>query len=276
MSIASSTNDLNITNNKFVTKDTYGEKKDDVVTNHFIDFEIPIFLKDISSFFNNVDILHFAEFNILIELIDDLFISSREGITYEIKSADLYVEEILLSEEDELRYLKQLNNGFIKKANFLQRHVKNFNDKFNINTQDFYVNNVRNADSIYLYGILDSNKTGKHYDLPSVEFKKPYLNIDNVRFENPIPNDISSFKSFKSKSIHPNDFLINYKEYFNYYRIYFWNISRQIKDDKSNKFINIVSGMDTAACEVYIVHKSIATVTLKYSKNDKLIVYRSQ
>ena len=172
LSIASSTNDLNITNNKFVTKATYGEKKDDVVTNHFIDFEIPIFLKDISSFFNNVDILHFAEFNILIELIDDLFISSREGITYEIKSADLYVEEILLSEEDELRYLKQLNNGFIKKVNFLERHVKIFNDKFNINTQDFYVNNVRNADSIYLYGILDSNKTGKHYDLPSVEFKK--------------------------------------------------------------------------------------------------------
>ena len=101
MSIASSTNDLNITNNKFVTKDTYGEKKDDVVTNHFIDFEIPIFLKDISSFFNNVDILHFAEFKISIELIDDLFISSREEITYEIKSADLYVEQILLSEEDE-------------------------------------------------------------------------------------------------------------------------------------------------------------------------------
>ena len=118
LSIASSTDDLNITNNKFVTKDTYGDKVDDIVTNHFIDFEISIFLKDISSFFNNLDILHFTEFNILIELIDDLFISLRKGITYEIKSADLYVEEILLSEEDELRYLKQLNNGFIKKSIF--------------------------------------------------------------------------------------------------------------------------------------------------------------
>ena len=115
LSIASSTDDLNITNNKFVAKDTYGDKVDDIVTNHFIDFEIPIFLKDISSFLNNVDILHFAEFNILIELIDDLFITSREGITYEIKSADLCVEEILLSEEGELRYLKQLNSGFTKK-----------------------------------------------------------------------------------------------------------------------------------------------------------------
>ena len=101
LSIASSSDGLNITNNKFITKDTHGEKKDDIVTNHFIDFEIPIFLKDISSFFNNVHILHFAEFNILINLIDDLFIASREGITYAITSADLYVEEILLSEEDE-------------------------------------------------------------------------------------------------------------------------------------------------------------------------------
>ena len=265
LSIASS-DGLNITNNKFITKDTYGEKVDDVTTNHFIDFEIPIFLKDISSFFNNIDILHFAEVNILIELIDDLFISSREGITYEIKSANLYVEEIVLNEEDELRYLKQLNNGFIKKVNFLENHVKIFNDKFNINTQDFYVNNVRNADSIYIYGILDANKTGKHYDLPSVKFKNPYLNIDNVRFENPIPNDISAFKSFKSKSTHQNDLLINYNEYVKYYRIYFWNISRQIKDDNSNKFINIITGMETASCEVYIVYKTFATMTLKYSK----------
>ena len=94
-------------------------------------------MKDISSFFNNIDILHFAELNILVELIDYLFISSREGVTYEIKSADLYVEEIMLSKEDELKYLKQLNNGFIKKVIFLEKHDKIFNDKFNINTKDF-------------------------------------------------------------------------------------------------------------------------------------------
>ena len=78
-------------------------------------------MKDISSFFNNIDILHFAELNILVELIDYLFISSREGVTYEIKSADLYVEEIMLSKEDELKYLKQLNNGFIKKVIYFRK-----------------------------------------------------------------------------------------------------------------------------------------------------------
>ena len=275
LSIASS-DGLNIENNKFITKDTYGKKENNVTINHFIDFEIPIFLKDISSFFNNIDIMHYAEFDILINLIDEIFVTNRDGITYDIKSAHLIVEEIKLNEEDELKYLKKLDNGYIKTINFLENHVKIFNDKFNIVRQDFYVNNVRNGDSIYIYAILDANKEGMHYDLPSVRFKEPFLNIDNVRFENEIPNDISAFKNFKSKSIHQNDFLINYIEYLNYYRIYFWNISREIKDDNANKFINIITGMETAACEVYIVFKTSASITLKYSKNDKLLVYKSQ
>ena len=52
--------------------------------------------------------MHYAEFDILIGLIDEIFVSSREGITYDIKSAHLIVEEIKLNEEDELRYLKKI------------------------------------------------------------------------------------------------------------------------------------------------------------------------
>ena len=269
---------LNITNNKFITKDTYFTKQEDSdeVKNHFVDFEIPIFLKDISSFFKNIDIIHYGEFNILIDLINEIFVSSRDGVTYDIKSANLIVEEIKLSEEDELRYLKKLDNGYIKTINFLENHVKIFNDKFNINRQDFYLNNVRNGDSVYIYGILDAKKTGLNYDMPSVKFNEPRLLIDKVRFENPIPNDISAYKSLKSKSMYSNNFIINYDDYINYYRIYFWNISRQILHDNANKFINILTGMETAACEVYIVFKTSASITLKYSKNDKLIVYKSQ
>ena len=269
---------LNITNNKSITKDTYFSKEEDsdVTENHFLNFEIPIFLKDISSFFYKVDIIHYGEFDILIDLIDDLFISTREGITYNIKSAHLIVEEIQLDEEDDLKYLKKLNDGFVKKINFLENKVKIFNGKFNMNSEDFYVNNVRNADSIFLYGILDSNKVGMHFDLPNVKFTNPYLNIDNVRFENKIPCDISAYKSLKSKSTHSNNFIINYNDYLNYYRIYFWNISRQIKNDNANKFINIITELETASCEVYIVYKTFASITLKYSKSDKLILYKSQ
>ena len=177
-------------------------------------------MKDISSFFKNVDIIHYGEFNILIDLIDELLVSSREGVTYDIKSAYLIVEEIKLSEEDELRYLKKLDNGYIKTINFLENHVKIFNDKFNINRHDFYLNNVRNGDSVFIYGILDANKTGLNYDMPSVKFNEPYLLIDNVRFENSIPNDISAYKALKNKSMYSNNFIINYDDYINYYRIF--------------------------------------------------------
>ena len=34
--------------------------------------------------------------------------------------------------------------------------------------------------------------------------------------------------------------------------------------------------METSSCEVYIVFKTFASVTLKYDRNDKLIVYKSQ
>ena len=247
-----SSDNLNITNNKFITKDTYFTKQEDSdkVKNHFIDFEIPIFLKDISLFFKNIDITHYGEFNILIDLIDEIFVSSRDGVAYDIKSANLIVEEIKLSEEDEIRYLKKLDNGYIETINFLENHVKIFKDKFNINRQDFYLKNVRNRDSIYIYGILDANKTGLNYDMPSVKFNEPRLLIDNVRFENPILNDISAYKSLKSKSMYSNNFIINYDDYINYYRIYFFNISRQIKDDNANKFINILTGLETASCEI--------------------------
>ena len=61
---------------------------------------------------------------------------------------------------------------------------------------------------IYIYGVLDTNKEGFHFDLPSVKFEDIYLNIDNIRFENPITNDISAYKILKSKSNHSDKFLI--------------------------------------------------------------------
>ena len=97
--------------------------------------------------------MHYAEFDILINLIEELFVSKREEVTYEIKSAHLIVEEIKLNEEDELQYLKKLDNGYIKTIKFLENHVKIFNDKFNIVRQDFYVNNVRNGDSYMVFYI---------------------------------------------------------------------------------------------------------------------------
>ena len=75
---------LNITDNQFITKDTYYSPQDDDEDTsnkfHYINFEIPIFLKDISEFFKQVTVLKFAEFNIGLKFIDNMIISSRENI----------------------------------------------------------------------------------------------------------------------------------------------------------------------------------------------------
>ena len=270
---------LNITDNQFITKDTYTPQDDDEDTSnkfHYINFEIPIFLKDISEFFKQVTVLKFAEFNIGLKFIDNMIISSREGIETTIKSCHLFVKEVELHENDHIKYLKMLNDGYSKTINFLESHTRIFNDKMSEINENSYVNNVQNCDSVFLYGVLNTNKEGLKYDLPSVKFEKPYLNIDNIKFENPIENDISAYDELKSKSNHYDNFLITYPNFKNYYRIYCFNVSTNIRDDHNNKFINIITNMEKTSCVVYIVLKTRSSVKLQYSKSNGLVVYKSQ
>ena len=76
-----------------------------------------------------------------------------------------------------------LNNGYTKSINFLENKTKIFDKKLSTVNENFYINNVHNGDSVYIYGILDSNQTGFHFELPSVKFADIYLDIDNIRFE---------------------------------------------------------------------------------------------
>ena len=267
---------LNITDHQFISKDTYYSPQDDDEDTsnkfHYINFEIPIFLKDISEFFRKVSVLKFAEFNINLKFIDNMIVSSRENIETTIKSCHLFVKEVELYGNDHIKYLKMLNNGYSKNINFLECHTRIFNDKMSEINENFYVNNVQNCDSVYMYGILNTNKEGLKYDLPSVKFEKPYLNIDNIKFENPIENDISAYDELKTKSNHYDNFLITYPNFKNYYRIYCFNVSRNIRDDHNNKFINIITNMETTSCVVYIVLKTDSSVKLDYYFKIQIVI----
>ena len=278
----SSAEDLTIKYNSFISKETYirnsdvGEDDDISDKFHYVNFKIPIFLRDISDFFKKLDLLKFAEFNIDISFIDKIVISKRANIKTTIKSCFLNVEEIKLSDEDHIKYLRLLNDGYMKTINFLENHTRIFDEKISTVNENFYINNVRNADSVYIYRILDTNKEGFPFDLPSVKFEDIYLNIDNIRFENPITNDISAYKILKSKSNHPDKFLISYENFRQYYRIYCFNVSRNVRDNHSNKFMNLITNIEESACTVYIVFKTFSSVKLEYNKNNGLIVYKSQ
>ena len=276
----STADDLAIKYNQFISKETYIRASDIVNDDisdkfHHVNFKIPIFLKDISEFLKKVDLLKYAKFDIDISFIDKIVISKRANTKTNIKSCFVYVEEVKLSNEDQIKYLKLLNDGYIKSINFLENHTRIFDEKLSSVNENFYINNVRNADSVYIYGILDSNK-GFHFDLPSVKFEDIYLNIDNIRFENPITNDISAYKILKCKSNYSDKFLISYENFRQYYRIYCYNVSRNVRDNHNNKFMNIITNIEETACTVYVVFKTFSSVKLEYDKNNGLIVYKSQ
>ena len=278
ISKASST-DLNVLENQFISKDTYyspQDKEDTTNKFYYINFEIPIFLKDISEFFKKVSVLKFAEFNINLKFIDNMIISSRENIETTIKSCYPFVKEVELHENDHIKYLKMLNDGYSKTVNFLECHTRIFNNETSEINENFYFNNVQYCDSVYIYGILNTNKEGLKYDLPSVKCEKPHLNIDNIEFEKPINNDISAYDELKSKSNYYDNFLITYQNFKKYYRIYCFNAARNIQDDHNNKFINIITNMETTSCSVYIVFKTHSSIKLEYSKINGLVIYKSQ
>ena len=267
---------LNITSNKFITKETYFTKREneDETKPHYITFKIPIFLKDISDYFRKIDLIQFGEFNINIQLIDNIFVTSREGCTYEIKNVYLYTEEVKLTDSDNIKYLKMLDNKFTKKINFMENHTLTFDGKLKEVNEDFAISNTRNSDSVFIYGILNTNKTGLNNDLPSVGFKNVQLNIDNIRFENPIPNDISAYNIIKNKSNHSDNFIITYKEFLEYYRIYCFNVNRQTQDDINNKFMNIITNIENTSSTVYVVWRNYSTIEMEYTKNG-LNVYKT-
>ena len=125
--------DLNINNNKFIITSNYAA---DNTTNHEITFKFPIFLKDINNFFRKIDIINFGEFDIQMTYKNP-FIFKRNASTFNVVSAYLYVNEIKLSDSDNIKYLKMLNSGYTKKINFLENNVRKFtniqNGKQNFN-----------------------------------------------------------------------------------------------------------------------------------------------
>ena len=58
-----------------------------------------------------------------------MIISFRENIKTSIKSCHLFVKGVKLHENDHIKYLKMLNDGYSKNINFLECHTRVFNDK---------------------------------------------------------------------------------------------------------------------------------------------------
>ena len=66
-----------------------------------------VFLRDISNFFKNLNIpLEFAEFNLTLKSVDQIYVTDQENLTQTLVSSHLYVDRVILDEIEKLEYLK--------------------------------------------------------------------------------------------------------------------------------------------------------------------------
>ena len=264
---------LSITNNQFITNKNYSKDESE---KHEITFKIPIYLKDISNFFKNIGLIDFGEFNINLSLIDNI-LSTARTYTYEIKNAYLIVEEIQLSNEDNIKYLKMLNNGYEKKINFMENHVKIFNEKMNGVDENFHINNVSKSDSV-LYMVLTAIEKKDYSMIYQVSnFQIHQLISIMLDLKTQFQMTFLPLNFFKNKSNHSNNFLISYNEFKTYYRIYGFNTNRETNSDSSNRYMNIITNInikEIATPTIYIIWRNYTTITMNYSKNG-LVVYKS-
>ena len=267
---------INNTNNRFITAPhtILTQDNDDNTAKHTINFKFPIYLKDINDFFRKIDFLEFAEFDINLK-IKNPFIFTRANSSFRINNAFLYVNEIKLNNSDDIKYLKMIDAGYTKKINYLENNIRTFTNIAN-GDQDFGIHNVRNCNSLYFYGVANTRVTNNQYQTPNKNFNKINCLIDNMEIDKGIVNNIQAYKNLKDKSIHNDSFLIDYSDFITNYRIYSFDVYRKIRDDNTNKFINITcNGVTNIQSTVYVFYKSYATITLKIDKQNGMTVYKN-
>ena len=224
-----------------------------------------VFLKDTSNFLKNLNIpLEFAEFNLTLKLVDEIYVTDQENVTQTLVSSHLYVDRVILHEVEKLEYLKNHNN-FNVNITFLENHVKKDNNNIANENFDVFVNNVRNCNDLFLLLIKDNNNTLK---LPNKKCKNIQLYIDNQKFQTEILSDLDAYTELKNRSEYVNEFILDYNRILNNYTSYSFPIYRNSRFDKNNKYINISGlGIDDDNSKAIIIWRKKSNINLKINNN---------
>ena len=217
-----------------------------------------VFLKDVSSFFKNLNmLLKFSEFNITLRLVDSIYVTDQAGTTQTLASANLSVDQIELHEMEEIQFVKNYKN-FDVNISFLENFVSK--DSQSITKGDFNVgaNNCTNTSDMFLMLIKDDVVTDNVHTndllLPNKRVKNLQLYIGNQLFQIGIKSDLEACIELKKKSEFFDEFAIDYNRFLNNYTIYAFPINTYSKKDKSTKYINITGvGVDGDASKAILV-----------------------
>ena len=224
-----------------------------------------VFLKDISNFFKNLNIpLEFAEFNLILKLVDEIYVTDQDNVSQTLVSSHLYVDRVILDELEKIEYMKNHNN-FDVNISFLENYVKKDSNNITNESFDVFVNNVRNCNDLFLLLIKDNNNTLK---LPNKKCQNLQLYIDNQKFQTEVLSDLDAYTELKNRSEYVNEFILDYNRFLNNYTIYSFPIYRNSRFDKNNKYINITGlGVDDDDSKAIIIYRQKSNINLKINNN---------
>ena len=262
---------IDIHSNVFKYDDT---KKDDFLTKNGDTMRVVcnVLLKDISNFFKNLHIpLIFSEFNLTLKLVDQIYVTDQLGSSQELISANLYVDQVILHEMEEIQFVKNHNN-FDVNISFLENFVKK--DSQSITNGEFNVsgNNCSNTNDVFLMLVKDdvvTNNTHRNtLRLPNKRVKNLQCYIGYQKFQSSVNSDLKVFIELKKRSEYFDEFIIDYNRFLNNYTIYSFPINRYSRKDKSTKHINITGlGVDENASKSILIWRQMSNINLKINNN---------
>ena len=233
--------------------------------------KVPIYLKEISDYFRQLNFpLEFCEYNISIQVVDEIYYTAINVESQTIKSAYLYTDICYLDEKTNLDYLKNINK-FNKTIPIFDNNVVINNDKIGTNNFTIHVNNVYNCKNMYLMFIKDASIV----KIPNKSCSNIQLKVNSEKFQNVIENNIDAFLILKNRLPYTNEFLLNYNQFLNNYLIYSFPLDRMLKNDSGNKSI-ILNGEpdDNSESTAIIIYQQAAYINFKI-ENDSLVVTKT-
>ena len=213
----------------------------------------------------------FSEFNLTLKLVDSVYVTDQGNTTQTLISANLYVDQVVLHEMEEIQFVKNYNSFDIN-ISFLENYVKKGSQSITNDEFDVGANNCTNTNDVFLMLVKDDVVTDNTHTntlrLPNKRAKDLQCYIGHQKFQSSINSDLDAFIGLKKKSEFFDEFIIDYNRFLNNYTIYSFPINRYSKKNKSTKYTNITGvGVDENASKAIFVWRQMSNINLKINNN---------
>ena len=215
----------------------------------------------------------FSEFNLTLKLVDSVYVTDQANASQTLISANLYVDQVLLHEIEEIQFVKNHNN-FDVNISFLENFVNKDSQSIMDGEFNVSVNNCTNSNDVFLMLVKDDVVTDNAHTntlrLPNKKAKNLQCHIGHQNFQSSVNSDLDAFIELKKRSEFFDEFIIDYNRSLNNYTIYSFPINRYSRKDKSTKHINMTGvgvGVDDTASKAIFVWRQMSNINLEVNNN---------